>query len=280
MSVLQEWIGREATETDVVEPGPVRLAASLFDIKNPNDALGADVPVGWHWFYFNPATPQSDIGDDGHPRRGGLLPPIPLPRRMWAAGRLTFQRAIRIGERIERRSRITSIETKKGRSGTLVFVTVHRLITGSQGPAVEEEQTLVYRRAPGRNEPSIETRPPPSDSEWTETYLPTAVALFRFSALTFNGHRIHYDHPYATGVEGYRGLLVHGPFAALLLLSAAVRHTPGRPSVFAFRNVGPLFADETINIAGRAQSPGRSEVWAANPQGIMAVKASFDVESS
>ncbi|MBI4419582.1 MAG: MaoC family dehydratase N-terminal domain-containing protein [Gemmatimonadetes bacterium] len=249
-------------------------AAALFDLPERPWRAGDELPRGWHWFYFNPAAPQSQLGEDGHPRRGEFLPPVPLPRRMWAGGTLTFRSPLRIGAAAARRSTVTALEEKEGRTGRLVFVTVRHEITGPGGLAVEEEQQLVYREAAKPGSRGKAGEPFPADVDWSETFTPDAVMLFRFSALTFNGHRIHYDHPYATQVEGYPGLVVHAPLIALLLLQAAERHTGREPQTFTFQNVAPLFEGQAITIAGRKNSGGAStEIWAGGPGGTIATRA-------
>jgi 3-methylfumaryl-CoA hydratase len=270
---LQAWVGRERVEADVLGLFPARAMAALLDRDPDAFAEGDALPPGWHWLYLNPATPRSLLGPDGHARRGGFLPPVPLPRRMWAGGRLRFPRPLVVGERVERRSRILSVEEKRGSTGRLVRVTVAHEIRGAGGVAVEEEQDLIYREAPGPGEPPRST-PLPEEVAWRETFLPDAVALFRFSALTFNGHRIHYDHPYATRVEGYPGLVVHGPLTALLLLDAATRHAGRRSTAFSYRAVGPLFGEQPITLAGRpAGDADAAEAWAAGPGGGIAMRA-------
>jgi 3-methylfumaryl-CoA hydratase len=189
---------------------------------------------------------------------------------MWVGGRLRFRGPLALGRPAVRRSTIQSIASKSGRSGELVFVTVRHDVGTPDGVAIEEEQDLVYRGAPPPGEtPRAEA--PPADADWRETYRADAVALFRFSALTYNGHRIHYDHPYATAVEGYPGLVVHGPLTALLLMDAATRHregSSGRPVGFQYRAVSPLFADEEITLAGTSYGDGSAQVWAAGPRGL------------
>jgi 3-methylfumaryl-CoA hydratase len=271
------WVGRERVEAGRLDLFPARGMAALLDRDPEALAEGDPLPPGWHWLYLNPATPRSRLGPDGHARRGGFLPPVALPRRMWAGGRLRFPRPLLLGERVERRSRILSVEEKQGSTGSLVRVTVAHEVRGEGGGAVEEEQDLIYREAARAGEPAPATTPLPEGVEWRETFLPDAVVLFRFSALTFNGHRIHYDHPYATGVEGYPGLVVHGPLVALLLLDAAARHAGRRPAALRYRAVGPLFGDEPITLAGRAAAGGgAAEAWAAGPAGAVATRAEVE----
>jgi 3-methylfumaryl-CoA hydratase len=192
---------------------------------------------------------------------------------MWAGGRLWFRQSLCIGEQAERRSEVISVEEKQGRTGALVFVTVRHVITGANGIALEEEQDLVYREAPRPDEPRRSTTAPQQTAEWTEAFQPDSVILFQFSALTLNGHRIHYDLPYATQVEGYPALVVHGPLIALLLLDAALRRTGRTPATYSYRAVGPLYNEETFTIAGRATGEDTCEMWALDRNGMLGMKA-------
>jgi 3-methylfumaryl-CoA hydratase len=271
---LQAWVGREETQTDSLTLFPARGMAALLD-RDPDDlSEGAALPECWHWLYFKPVARQSRLGPDGHALRGGFLPPVTLPRRMWAGGRLRFLQPLTLGEHVVRRSRILSVEEKEGSTGALVRVTVLHTIDGESGPAVEEEQDLIYREAPKPGGARAKAQALPDDIQWTENFLPDAVVLFRFSALTFNGHRIHYDYPYCTEVEGYPGLVVHGPLIALLLLDAAKRRMGQQPSAFDYRAVGPLFGDDPVTLAGRTTESGdETGVWAAGPRGTIATQA-------
>lgn len=278
---LADWVGRERVEEDLLDLFPARGMAALLDRDPEGLAEGAPLPRGWHWLYFKPLVRRSDLGEDGHERLGTFLPPVELGGRMWAGGTLAFPGELRLGERALRRSTIESVEEKRGRSGRLVFVTVRHRIETAGGPAVDEAQHVVYREATGGGAP--EASPAPSSPAWSETLTPDAVTLFRFSALTFNGHRIHYDHPYATEREGYPGLVVHGPLLALLLLDAAVRHGGRDPARFAYRAVSPLFAGEAIRVEGveplGLAAAGETELWVAGPRGI-AMRATAGWEPS
>lgn len=267
----QSWLGRTQSAADTVGLGPARAVMALLDRAPELVSLGDPLPPCWHWFYFHQPVRRSDIGADGHPRRGGWVPPIPLARRMWAGSRLRFLTPLRIGQAAERRSEINAIEEKQGRSGTLVFVTVRHLVTGPDGPAVEEEQDLVFRDPPP-GPPARPADPIPAERDWEETFRPNAATLFRFSALTMNGHRIHYDYPYATEVEKYRGLLVHAPLTALLLVDAAGRRNAARVATYRFQALSPLFNDEPVALFGRTDpATGDSAVWAGDPSGRIAV---------
>ena len=279
-----EWIGRGETRTDDLSVEHARGLVALLDRDPAGLAAGMPLPECWHWIYFRPTTPQSGLGPDGHARRGGFLPPIELPRRMWVGGRIRFDAALRLGRPAVRSSTIASVESKQGRSGELAFVTVRHEIASAGGgaPAIVEEQDLVYRNAPAEGQ-SLPPRsePAPALPDWTERYVADPVALFRFSALTLNGHRIHYDHPYATRVEGYPGLVVHAPLTALLLMDAAIRHreaSSGRVVGYQYRAVSPLFADEPIMLEGTSYNDGSAQVWAMGPRGL-AMTATVEWES-
>lgn len=265
---LQSWIGRTEKARDVIAPGHAARMASLLD--RPAPAPGDPLPPLWHWTYFTPDAPQSQIGLDGHPRRGGFLPPVPLPRRMWAGGRLSFHAPIHIGEDVTRISEILSVTEKTGRQGALVFLTVRHSLSNAAGLAIEEEQDIVYREASTTARPGPVTEVAPAD--WRDPLDPDPVLLFRYSALTFNAHRIHYDLPYATDEEGYPGLVVHGPLTATLLMEGFVRHTGTLPRTYSFRGQAPLFAGGSMALCGRASDAGH-ELWAEGPGGYTAMIA-------
>jgi 3-methylfumaryl-CoA hydratase len=274
ISLLRTWVGRCREEESVIEGSPAAaMAATLDHMQAPG--LGAPLPYLWHWLYFTPRAPQSELGADGHPRLGDFMPPIPLPRRMWAGGRLRFMEPILVGESVRRETEILSVEHKSGRQGDLVFVTLgHRLHT-ERGLAIEEEQDLVYR-APGRSA-EIAGRDPalPLDRAlWRETLTPDPVLLFRYSALTFNAHRIHYDEPYATSEEGYPGIVVQGPLTATLLADRLLARAEGRLVEFSFRGLRPLFADAPLSLCGEAgEAPGQFRLWAESTDGATAMSA-------
>ena len=209
---LREWVGRTQAVEDFAAPFPVRALAATFDEKDPDPQNGDPLPPLWHWLYFLDTAPQSKIGPDGHAERGDFLPPVPLPRRMWAGSRFAFDgEPLRVGDTIRRASKIKSVEPKSGSTGSMVFVTVEHTVSGARGPSFVEEHDIVYREAAKPGEKQREPKPAPTDATWSRKIMADPVLLFRFSALTFNGHRIHYDQPYVTGTEGYPGLIVHGP---------------------------------------------------------------------
>ena len=278
--------------TDGLTPWPAQSMLGLLDRDPLGIAEGDTLPLGWHWLYFRQPRRASRLAHDGHEVRGDFMPDVDLPRRMWAGGTLRSLHPVSLGESAQLRSRIVSVAEKLGRSGRLVFVTVGHAVLQGDRRCVEEEQVIVYREpAAGSDgvasssggdvragrESGGRTSPAP---EWSETFLPTTVTLFQFSALTYNGHRIHYDHPYVTQQEGYPGLLVHGPLTALLLLDAAQRYSPRPLRRFRYRALAPLFVDQPITLAGQALtaaatesgSPKERVVQALGPSGAVAMR--------
>ncbi len=271
---LAKWIGRRQSARDVIAPGPVARMSATLGRDDPPPETGDALPPGWHWLYFLSATPQRGLGPDGHSARGGFLPPIDLPRRMWAGGRITFHAPLRIGAAARRESEIVSVTAKTGRSGALVFVTVRHVISADAGPAIEEEHDIVYREAPRPGDPAPAPRKPPRRPAWERKIEPDPVFLFRYSALTFNGHRIHYDRDYVTAVEGYPGLVVHGPLIATLLLDLLRRQRPDHALMgFEYRAFAPLFDTAPFTVAGAPEAEeGKIALWATNPDGAVAMQ--------
>jgi 3-methylfumaryl-CoA hydratase len=274
VSDFSDFVGRQRVEEDRLDLFPARGMNAVLDRDPSAFQNGSVLQRGWHWLYFKPLVKRSDLSEDGHERKGAFLPDVGLPRRMWAGGNLTFSGDLRLGEAVVRRSTIESIEEKSGRSGRLVFVNVRHRIESERGVAVDELQNLVYREA---GSPSVGEGPGAPDSPaWSEPVAADNVTLFRFSALTFNGHRIHYDQPYSNREEGYPGVVVHGPLLALLLLDAAARNGGRPPLRFAYRAVSPMFAGEPFKLEGAAALPrgaaGEAEVWVVGPRG-MAMRA-------
>jgi 3-methylfumaryl-CoA hydratase len=269
---LREWVGRSQTVEDFAAPFPARALIATLDEKDPDPRMGDVLPPLWHWLYFLDAAPQSKIGADGHAERGDFLPPVPLPRRMWAGSRFTFDGSpLRVGETITKVSTIKSVEPKTGSTGSMVFVTVSHKVSGSAGPAFTEEHDIVYRETAKPGEAQREPRPAPADATWSKTVTPDPVLLFRFSALTFNGHRIHYDQPYVTSEEGYPGLIVHGPLLGLLQIELARRANPGQAAAsFEFRALSPVYAGPAFTVNARREADGSIATWIANPKGGLA----------
>ena len=270
---LQDWVGRTEEVYDRIDPTPVLAMARTLDYRDFAVRAGEPLPELWHWLYFLQMAAQSAIGADGHPKKGGFLPPVALERRMWASSRLTFHQDLVIGEEIRKTSEILKISEKQGKTGGMVFVTVRHLVYSEQGLAITEEQDIVYLPMPQ----SFTPPPPhlaPENLQWREDYPVSPVLLFRFSALTFNAHRIHYDRNYATEVEKYPGLVVHGPLQALLLMESAKKHySEGKPASYTFRAVRPLFDFDRIMIGGQSKLDGGHELYTVNGDHHIAMQA-------
>jgi 3-methylfumaryl-CoA hydratase len=274
---LRTWIGRSETLHDVVNPTPLKALTATLDREVEAFTQGTALPLLWHWLYFLPLHRQSDLGPDGHARRGGFLPPVPLPRRMWAGSQFEFRAPVRVGDALTRTSTIADVTTKEGRSGPLVFVKVrHELrCNGQAAPAIVEFHDIVYRgaRQPGDVEPPPQAAP--RDAPWQRCIVPDEVLLFRYSALTFNGHRIHYDRRYVTEVEGYPGLIVHGPLIATLLMDLLRRQLPHADvATFRFKAVRPTFDLHPFSVNGAAQGDGKTiKLWAQDHEGWLTMDA-------
>lgn len=275
-NLLQTWVGRQEILVDDVTRFPIRALTATLEAPY----LDADAPKGmalpplWHWLYFLPLHAQSALGEDGHARKGGFLPPVPLPRRMWAGGRFGFMAPLCIGDTMHKTSTIQSVKVKEGRSGRLVFVTVRHGISVSGEERLWEEHDIVYRDPPQPGTSPIE----PIKAEhgaWQREIVPDDVLLFRYSALTFNGHRIHYDRRYVTEVEGYPGLIVHGPLIATLLIDLLLREMPGAKLVgFKFRAVRPTFDLHAFHVHGQSDADGRTvRLWASDHEGWLTMDA-------
>jgi len=275
---LQSWIGRTESVQDLATVVPLRALSATLDRDDPAIDTGTEVPPCWHWLYFLPLPRQSGLGPDGHALRGGFLPPVPLPRRMWAGSRIEFLAPVRAGQAIERTSRIADVRMKEGRTGALVFVQVHHDIHTEGRHAIHEEHDIVYRDMPAPGEPAPTGVPAPQDALWTREIVPDDVLLFRYSALTFNGHRIHYDRRYVTGVEGYPGLIVHGPLIATLLLDLLRRELPtARVGRFAFKAMKPIFDTAPFSVCARMDGDRTVRLWAVTPEGHLAMDATAEL---
>jgi len=271
---FEAWVGREEECGERLLASVVAAMAATLDLERAPQA-GEPLPPGWQWLFFNPVARRSTIGIDGHPRRGGFLPPIDLPRRMWAGSRIRYLADLPVEAQAVRRSRILKIENKVGKRGSLWFVTVQHTISCDGTPCISEEQDIVYREA---TSPSAVTAPVPQRHDevprWSRRIEPDTTFLFRYSALTFNGHRIHYDRTYARDEEGYPDLVVHGPLTATLLQQFAVEHGLGRPLArFDFRGVTPLFVGRAFQLEGRQVEDGTLSLWARGPDGELAMSA-------
>jgi 3-methylfumaryl-CoA hydratase len=275
LDYLREWRGKAESRSDEVTSAPIAALSATLDRDDPFPRAGDPLPPLWHWLYFLPIPRQSELGPDGHAKRGGFLPPVPLPRRMFAGDRVQFHRPLRVGETISRLSRIIDVNHKLGRSGPLVFVVVRHEISDRQGVAVIEEHDIVYRDSPKPTDSAPAPQTPPSGAAWTREIIPDATLLFRYSALTFNGHRIHYDRRYATEGEGYPGLVVHGPLIATLLLDLLRRNLADASiTSLSFRAVRPLFDIAPFSVCGKAASDGKAvQLWATDSEGSLAMEA-------
>ena len=274
LAQLRSWEGRSETLHDEITAAPVRNLSATLDRDDPAPVAGTELPPLWHWLYFLPGHRQSELGPDGHARRGGFLPPVPLPRRMWAGGRLQWHAPLRVGDKVERTSRIASVTHKAGRSGDLVFVLVQHEVRNRQGIALTEEHDIVYRPAAKPGDPVPPPQPAPRDAAWSREIVPDDVLLFRYSALTFNGHRIHYDRKYVTEVEGYPGLIVHGPLIATLLVDLARREQARPLRSFSFKAVRPTFDLHPFRVNGKPSADGSSaQLWAQDHEGWLTMQA-------
>jgi 3-methylfumaryl-CoA hydratase len=269
-----EWIGRTEVLHDEATAAPARALAATLDHESLDIRPGSVLPGLWVWLYFLPKVRMRELGPDGHPKRGGFLPPVEAPRRMWAGSRSTFHAPLRVGAALTRTSTITSVTEKAGRAALLTFVGVRHRVEADGVLVYEEEQDIVYMPIPERFEP-----PPPTPAPaplWREPVAIDPVMLFRFSALTLNGHRIHYDRAYAMEVEKYPGLVVHGPLQAILMFDAALRRAPGRvPARFAFRGLRPLFDFDAVNIGAVAADDGALDVFTFNGEGVIGARATL-----
>lgn len=283
MTKLQSWQERSETMSDIITAAPLRALSATLDRDDPVPEDGSAVPALWHWLYFLPHARQSEIGPDGHPRRGGFLPPVPLPRRMWAGGRLRWEadNPLRLGQEVQRISTIRSVQHKTGRSGELLFVLVEHQFLNHDGLALVEEHDIVYRAAarPGDPVPPPQQPPLAGQAAWSRSIVLDDILLFRYSALTFNGHRIHYDRQYVTQVEGYPGLIVHGPLIATLLLDLLRRQLPGaRVVAFDFKALRPTFDLHPFSVHGKPREDGRTiDLWAQDHEGLLTMQATATV---
>jgi 3-methylfumaryl-CoA hydratase len=291
---LQTWVGRSETHHDWIHAAPLRGLHALLAADAPAAGqANADPDLGARtgdavsplarWLYFLPTAPQSQLASDGHPHKGGFLPPVPLPRRMWAGGRLQWEvdNPLRVGDQARLVSTVKSVSHKAGRSGELVFVVVEHLVYNQTGLCLSEEQDLVYRSAPAAGQAAPEPTRAPTEATWVTEHTPTPPWLFRYSALTFNAHRIHYDRPYATEVEGYAGLVVHGPLIATLLVEQVRRALPhARIERFAFKAVRPTLDLHPFEVCAKVGEGGEAEpiaLWAQDHQGLLTMQGELQL---
>lgn len=283
------WVSRTETLTDVASRSAAVQLAALLDrpLEPPVDGAAAETaqlfPLG-HWLQFTPTAAQSELGTDGHPRLGGFMPPLPFPRRMWAGSKIEFHRPITVGEHLSRVTTIESITPKTGSSGRLCFVVLRHDVSAAGSAALTERHTIVYREtspvdpaAPSPQRPPRDDSAAPEGWDWSVAHRPDEITLFRYSALTFNSHRIHYDLPYVTGVEGYPGLVVHGPLMATLIVDDFLRqHEGAQLASFEFQARSPIFANEQLHVVGKAEGPGVEQLAVIAPGGATAISAKIE----
>jgi 3-methylfumaryl-CoA hydratase len=274
---LQDWVGRTETVDDKAAATPYAGLSATLDWPAERPAPGTALPYLWHWLYFLPINRQSEIGPDGHPRRGGFLPPVPLPRRMWAGSDFEFHAPLRVGDALSRTSTIVDVKEKSGRTGSLIFVRVrHELrANASAQVALTEHHNIVYRAAPSPDDVPPPPQAAPTQWTWERKIVPDDVLLFRYSALTFNGHRIHYDRKYVTEVEGYPGLIVHGPLIATLLMDLLRRNLPEAQVLrFEFKAVRPTFDIHPFSVHGQPSGDGKTvRLWGRDHEGWLTMDA-------
>ncbi|MFG1321213.1 FAS1-like dehydratase domain-containing protein [Xanthobacter autotrophicus] len=271
---FQAWIGRARSDEDQVSAtAHARFRATLEGYLAPMEE-GVATP-GFHWCLAPECAPPSALGSDGHPAKGTFLPPVELPRRMWAGGVLDLLEPLRLGEAVQRRTRIDSISRKSGKSGALVFVALYHELFTPRGPVIRERQDIVYRedRRPGQSTDDLTLAVPPEESKWISTFEPDTILLFRYSALTFNSHRIHYDHEYTTRVEGHAGLVVHGPLQATVLLNAATLTGARAPARFAYRGLAPFTVGTRGSVRARPDGADQLAVWMEDETGGRTMEA-------
>ncbi|MEM1344080.1 MAG: acyl dehydratase [Pseudomonadota bacterium] len=258
---------------ETLDPWPANALRATLALERPAFGPGDALPPFWHWLYFREALAPERLGPDGHPATGGFIPAVAQPRRMWAGGRLGFLAPLRLGQAAEHRARVTEVRETRGRSGALSFVSLRNEIRalGADTPAIIEEQDLVYRNDPPPDAPQRAPEQAPRDETHTKAWCFDTTALFRYSALTFNGHRIHYDADYARDVEGYAGLVVHGPLLATVLLELA-HEIAGPPAYFSFRARSPVIADEAVTACARADED-KAALWIRASDGRLAMQA-------
>lgn len=275
LAKLGSWIGRTETAQDAVTPRLVREFGATLNQDLPGERIepepGSPAQLAIHWCLAPSIPKASELGADGHLARGVFLPPVPLPRRMWAGGNLQFQDRLVVGDVVERRSRISDVTIKQGRSGTLCFVTVDHVIATARGPAILERQEIVYRAIQSGTSSKTDSTPPPAP-QWTQDGRSDPVLLFRYSALTFNSHRIHYDQRYVTEIEGYPGLICHGPLQATLLLHFAASIAGAAPVSFKFRSIKPLFEGVPFRLCA-CEAAGGLHLWIQTADGVQTMDA-------
>ncbi|MCP4187967.1 MAG: acyl-CoA dehydrogenase [Gammaproteobacteria bacterium] len=273
---LKQWIGNTEFIEETIAAEPLHRMGAMLDRAPKVIDIGEPVPPLWHWAYFLTPIRACELGRDGHAARGDFMPPVPLPRRMWAGGRFTFGKALKVGDHARKQSKVRDVIVKQGRSGRLCFVEVEHCIFVEGELRISEIHNIVYRDAKTTSEKDAQPPAAPLDAQWSREVIPNSTLLFRYSALTFNGHRIHYDLDFCRNEEGYPGLVFHGPLTATLLLELALEKNPGRQiSTYEFRAISPLFDNALFTLSGRMQDDHAS-MWAINADGRLAMKSKAD----
>lgn len=271
---LSKWIGNSFDISDTMSTEQLQKFEALMNGDPDSVSEGSEISPCGHWIYFNPPIPQADLGINGHERNSNFFPPVELPRRMWAGGNIKFKKPLKSGVPADKKSTITKIDEKEGKSGQLCFVTIRHQISSRGAVAIDEEQTIVYREESEKGAHPIRTQPLDIDPEWRKSTKPSSIQLFRYSALTFNSHRIHYDQDYAREMEGYPNVLVHAPFLVLLMIDAFTSKTDGKViSEIKYENVGPVYLGEQITICGKSVDNTKTALRIHGSEGKMAVKA-------
>ncbi len=268
------WIGKQSSTDALVTAYQADALTATLDRDDAPYKEGDAIPPGWHLFYIREVVKLKDTAEDGHPKRGDFLPPIDLPRRMWAGTQATYHKPIHVGETIRNVTTIEAVTPKVGKTGNLVFLKLKHEISGDDGVATTEMQDVVYREEAQPGAVAPEPPPAPAEAVWKRTIHPSPVLLFRYSALTMNSHRIHYDRTYVTEVEKYPGLLVHGPLTFTLLLDLFRRENPESTlKTFAVRAVSPIYDTHDFTVEGKPGDAGEATLWALNNEGRLAMSA-------
>ena len=276
---LRQWIGKQEYIEETISAEPLHRMRATLDMEPVTIGRGDVVPALWHWAYFLTPVRASELGRDGHPALGGFMPPVPLPRRMWAGGQFTFGQPVRVGDRAKKLSTVRDVKIKEGRTGLLCFVEVEHSVSVDDESRFSEIHNIVYRDAKQPGEDDVLPPQAPGNAEWSKQVVPNSTQLFRYSALTFNGHRIHYDLDFCRHTEGYPGLVFHGPLTATLLLELAMQQNSGRSlAAYEFRAFSPLFDNAAFTLNGRMQD-GNAQMWAANADGRLAMKSTVSFSS-
>jgi len=274
---LKQWVGQKESDSDYITIPTMQRLAAMLDRDDDKPKIGDPLPIGWYTVLFPRVVKQSQVGPDGHPKRGDFLPPVPLPRRMFAGKRTTYYEPLCIGDEVTRESTIKEVNFKQGRTGQMVFVTVKTDIWSPRGLAVVQEQDIVYRQEPDKSTPPAPPQPAPGNAKWKKIVTPDTVMLFRYSAITFNGHRIHYDYPYVTTIEGYPNLVMNGGLTTLLIYELAREHASSPVKALSSRNVRPMFVNRAITLCGEPASDGKTaKLWAEDDTGALALNATAE----